>query len=400
MIETHLSASAPEWTSLTDRETQRPVRQYTSAPAHSYPLYYFVPSITADGRYLVFHSDRSGSVQLHRLDLTDGSSNQLTEGTTRDAGWAIWCKYRLDGIYNHLSALNVATGDVYYFDHEVLRSVSVTTREDRTVAELSGRVPVGQSAFSPDGRLFAFVDADRETFTRAYEWREKRELANTFPWSEHDAWRARVPTRIRLVDTHTGVVRTLIDLDYHVHHVLFTDNETILVNHLADGNGMWTVGVGGGDPRVLRPADQHGRVCHQVVVDGGLLYETSRPGSDESWFGRHRFADGTWKESRLPAGIGHVHTGNDPAGRFLFIEACAPGRHALYRLKPRLGEAVVDVSVLRVLNPDVYDVLDFQRHHAHPFLGPDRRQLFFTDVIDGYSQICSIDVDEFTASPW
>jgi hypothetical protein len=189
----------------------------------------------------------------------------------------------------------------------------------------------------------------------------------------------------------------LVDLDYHVHHVLFPDNATVLVNHPRDGAGMWTVGIDGGRPRVLRPADGRGSVCHQVVVDGGLLYETSPlPGSDQTWFGRYRFADGAWTEWSLPSGIGYVHTGNDPAGRFLFVEACAPGRHALYRVLPRHEEGPAELSLLRVLNPDVYDRLDLQRHHAHPFLGPDRRQLFFTDVIDGYSQVCSLDVADLT----
>lgn len=396
-----LELTACEWTSFADHQTGRQVRQLTSAPAHSYPLYYFVPSITADGRHLVFHSERSGSVQLYRLDLADGSCLQLTEGTTRDAGWAIWCRYHLDGIYNHLSALNLSTGEVYYFDHEELRSVSVTTGEDRLVARLDGRIPVGQSAFSPDGRLFVFVDADRETFLREYAERERLEQANAFPWTEHHAWRARVPTRIGLVETATGQVSTVVDLDYHVHHVLFTDNETVLVNHVRDGAGMWSVRIDGSDLRDLRPADEHGRVCHQVVIDGGLLYETSRSSGsagDETWFGRYRFADHTWQEWRLPPEAGYVHTGNDPKGSFLFIEACAPGQHALHQVRPRPGEASADLSLLRTLNPDVYDRFDHQRHHAHPFLSPDRRQLFFTDVIDGYSQICSIDVSDLSST--
>jgi hypothetical protein len=33
-----------------------------------------------------------------------------------------------------------------------------------------------------------------------------------------------------------------------------------------------------------------------------------------------------------------------------------------------------------------------QRYHAHPFLSPDRRWLFYTEVIDGFSQVCALDV--------
>ena len=39
-----------------DAATGRLITQFTSAKANSYPLYYFIPSHTADVRYLVFHS--------------------------------------------------------------------------------------------------------------------------------------------------------------------------------------------------------------------------------------------------------------------------------------------------------------------------------------------------------
>jgi len=33
-----------------------------------------------------------------------------------------------------------------------------------------------------------------------------------------------------------------------------------------------------------------------------------------------------------------------------------------------------------------------QRHQAHPFLSPDRTRLFFTELVDGFSQVSSVDV--------
>ncbi len=77
---------------LADDETGRPWRQLTSGRANSYPLYYFIPSMTADNRYLIFHSERSGWVQLYRLDLEEKGTVPLTDGHTRESGWAIWCR--------------------------------------------------------------------------------------------------------------------------------------------------------------------------------------------------------------------------------------------------------------------------------------------------------------------
>jgi hypothetical protein len=57
--------------------TDRAAVQLTSAPGFSYPLYYYVPSLTADGRYLVYHRAVDGTVQLHRVDLwtAEGTSS-------------------------------------------------------------------------------------------------------------------------------------------------------------------------------------------------------------------------------------------------------------------------------------------------------------------------------------
>ena len=52
-----------------DASTGRLVTQFTAAAANSYPLYYFTTSLSNDGTYVVFHSERSGWVQLYRLDL-------------------------------------------------------------------------------------------------------------------------------------------------------------------------------------------------------------------------------------------------------------------------------------------------------------------------------------------
>ncbi len=61
-----------EWSTETDPETGRTRRRLTDGASNSYPLYYCTPSVTPDGRYFVFHSERSGEVQLYRLDLATG----------------------------------------------------------------------------------------------------------------------------------------------------------------------------------------------------------------------------------------------------------------------------------------------------------------------------------------
>ena len=43
---------------------------------------------------------------------------------------------------------------------------------------------------------------------------------------------------------------------------------------------------------------------------------------------------------------------------------------------------------------EVGQALSTLTYHAHPFLAPNRKSLFYTEPIDGYSQICAVDVQE------
>lgn len=375
-----------EWCTFTDPETGRTIRQLTSAAANSYPLYYFIQSITPDNRFLVFHSERTGWVQLYRLDLTSGEIVQLSDGRTRDAGWAIWCQPRLRGVYNHLSSLNGVRREVYYFQDEEVRSTHLETLDNQVVHAMPGRISIGQTGFSPDGRWFAFIHADREHFTRAIADREAiRNMGQPF---DHEAWRAGVPCVIGLIDTATGAYREVLRLDYHVHHVFFLDDRRLLINHVRGENGMWSVEIDGGTQRVLRPRNGHGAICHQVITARGIFYEANdwRDGQRIVWYGHYRLEDDAHREMLLP-GVGYVHSGRDPAGRFHFIENQGD-EHALLALDGFEEGDALTTRLLRRLTAIPFG----QRYHAHPFLGPDRRWLYYTEVIDGFSQVCALDL--------
>jgi WD40 repeat protein len=372
-----------------DRETGRTIRQLTSVKANNYPLYYFTPSITADNRYLVFHSERSGWVQLYRLDLQTGESSQLTDGRTHNSGWMIWCEWRLRGIYNHLSALNQARREVYYFQDEEVRCTQLDTLVNRVVHYIPGRIPIGQSSFSPDGRHFAFIHADRRNFVEVMSDLEslRNMRLETFDF------RPRIPATIGLIETETGKYQHIIELDFHVHHVIFADNQRVLVNHIRNGNGMWIICIDGSGMRTLRPPNEHGSIVHQVVTQAGIFYEAAgdrtKSGTRKNWFGRYDLAADTFDEVLLPEIDGYVHTGLDPAGRFLFFEEHGR-RHRLFSLHFPHNAGRRRLTVLREMA--LYPAPGGQRYHAHPFLSPDRKWLFYTEVIDGHSQVCAIDV--------
>ncbi|MBI4923492.1 MAG: PD40 domain-containing protein [Devosia nanyangense] len=396
--------TAAESVTEIDLVTGRKVTRLTDGRSNCYALYYFTTSITPDGRYLVFHSERSGSVQLYRLDLQTGAIGQLTDGHTADAGWAVWCEWHLGGIYNHLSAIHPQTGEVTYFEDGEIRGTDVASFANRRVAMLpAGRMPIGQAAFSPDGRWFGYIHADEAAFRALLSKREADTRAGTFSWNRdhHHVFRNAIGATLAVVDTATGEQRTVIATDYHFHHVLFVDNETILLNHPKGCAGMWVVKLDGSGVEHLRPATAPGAhgaaVNHQVVTARGIAYEatvdTAR-GERQTWFGIFDPESGEFSEKLLPVD-GYVHTGFDPAGRFAFIEN-AGARHELLTVhRARAPGGPLETRLLRTLMSPAHDD---QRHHAHPFLAPDRRRLYFTDwSAEGFAQVCAMDVADLVA---
>ncbi len=391
------SVSPAEWRTETTPDGRRLMR-LTGPGSNCYPLYYFTPSVTPDGRWLVFHSERSGEVQLYRLDLTTGAIGQLTDGHTRDAGWAIWCEWHLNGIYNHLSAIRPTSGEVWYFEADELRATNIESFANRLMAKLpAGHISIGQTAFSPDGRWFAYIHTEAEGYLALLREREAKVAAGTFDWlRDHDPFRNGIATTLALVDTASGEQRPVTTTDFHFHHVLFADNETMLVNHPKDAVGMWAIRRDGTGRRDLRPASAPGAhgasVNHQVVTARGIAYEAVdwTAAGRVNWFGMYDIEHDSFTEQKLPV-TGYSHVGYDPAGTFEFIECAAP-RHEILTVHRTADPQQLEARVLHTLrSPDHND----QRFHAHPFLAADRRWLYFTDLSEqGFSQICRLDVSD------
>lgn len=353
----------------THRRNGRTVLQLTSGADYCYPLYYFIPSITADGRYLVYHRETPGAVheiQLHRLDLTTGESVQLTRGTAENAEWQPWGEDKARGILGDRSALAPESGEVIYFDGLDARAVNVYTREDRHLFTVpADRFTLAQNCVTGDGKWFVYVHVDRSAYERLLEMRLER--GGAFRENAHIC----KDTAIAAYNLETGEHRTILNIDYPVHHIHPYGKTNLAFSHIPDDTyGMGYTGIGETGYTVPRPVDdQGGKIIHHVPTARGIAYEVGfRP--DEMRLGIIAPDTGSKLEWTGPRSVNH--TGVDPAGRLFFYQV---GRDRISIMKQYDADG----------NHKWEDLFGTwknygkgQKNHFHPQLVLDRQWLMMT----------------------
>ncbi len=110
------------------------------------------PSVTPDGRYILFHSNRTGMSHIWRMDLDGGNARQLTSGTHEIRPWPTpdsrWIFFGADtaGQYN-------------------IWKVAVDGGGAIRVTDYLSAVPV----ISPDGKRIACIFFDEQTTPKRYK---------------------------------------------------------------------------------------------------------------------------------------------------------------------------------------------------------------------------------------
>ncbi len=112
---------ASERTVRKDPLTGARIVQLTRARCINHPLYYLTNSFTEDGRSLVFASDRTGKVDLYRVDLEGGAIKRLTD---------------LEGLQPFSG--NLVGKEIYFSTAGELHVLDLAGGTDRVIAERSG----------------------------------------------------------------------------------------------------------------------------------------------------------------------------------------------------------------------------------------------------------------------
>jgi len=355
---------------LPDPMTGRRIIQLTSGPWDDYPLYYFIPTVTRDGRSLIFHRLCDGELQYHRLDMDTGETVCLTGARAPMALWRPWSQAPAHGVREYLGALNPVTDELVYLDGQEVHAVHIRTLADRLVARIpEDRFACSQTGISPDGRLFVFAHADRA-------WYESHNNANP------DRQSAR-RCKIEVLDLAGGESRTVLTMNGWISHTTFYDSKRIIFSHPPTEQGILITDLSGEWVLHLRPqSPDGGQTCHYQATSRGVMYEFNTYGASVN---REHGVMGVFdpdqrrrREYRVGARITHI--GYDPEGLLWFGEQIreTPRFGRLIGYCPRLSPAEENPFV--PLTEPVVTCGDqfLQRAHVHPSLMPGRRHILFT----------------------
>jgi len=337
--------------------------QLTAGNATCYPLYYFIDTLSKDGRKLVYHRAEAGEVQIHVLDLISGESRQLTHASSPATCWVPWCVESGRGVLDHRSVLDVRTDRLVYFDGNIVRQVGLDGKEDKQLFALpEHRIPIGQNCMSGDGNWFVYIHHDRDLFAKIVElgYGPHRHLSRG--------------TTLAAFNISTGEQRSLVHINSPIHHVLPLGAAGLVFCHPATEIGMLLTDIQGGWYTHMRTQDEYGgNVCHYLVTQRGIMYEVLGR-KDAVLAGLYNPRSQGRVEFRLPSEFGYTHTGRDPEGRLWFFENSSK-THDL-RFLVRHDPAGQDTWLNLTGDWPTYG--SRQKSHFHPQVTPDRNWILMT----------------------
>ena len=375
---------APEYREYMDPLTHRRVCQLTDSTAEDYHLYFYNPSVTPDGKYLVFLSERTGVGNLFRLELQNGEIVQLTDAQPIRAEYWPFTE-AVQGVGSCLPAIANCGQEVFYFEGTDLLAVGIESLKRRQLLSLpSDRRPSMLQA-NAGGETLVFATWDEDLFM---ERSHRAYAGERFP-DEH-FFQETTSTMMR-VEAETGQAEEVLRKErFWINHVHVNpqDRDLILFCHeyseLPDRMWLLDVATQKCGPIPGQGAEewyQHefwsgdGR---RICFHGGISGDNTQGFC--GWCSPN--GEGYTKAYHATSGRAYAHYNVHPDGQTMVTDGEArPG--CISKVHLRDGKQEFEI----LCRHDSYTFGDDQRCHPHPSFTPDGRQVIFTSNRTGTSNV-------------
>lgn len=329
--------------------TGRVAYQLTSGPEFCQALYYFIPSLSPDGRWLAYQrydvvDDVVMTVRWEALDMLTGKRRELARLATSEG-------FRTPG---ESTVFNAARRELIYSTGSAYRAVGIDGGEDRLLFDIpAGRSIRSQNCASPCGRYFFYISKDAVQAAQiAAKTRARRDISDTqLIRYDLDTGKHHLVVRINAFTKHV--------IPYGERHLAFSYDH-LPVEHmllLTDYDGGWYT--------ALRTPNQPGiATCHYGSTRRGIQYEAG--GGGQAYGGMTCPKTHRRVEFKAP-NMDSRHVAAVPAGDRWMTEGLIDGGRVLYTLRELTdgGEASWDL-----LSGPWPTYGTGQKSHGHPYVTP------------------------------
>lgn len=370
----------PEWKEYTDPVSGVTVRQLTDYKGHSHHFYFTNPGWYADGKKLLFGSDRENRSNLFSLDLESGEITQLTDLAP------VPPPYETEFIF---SCVNPTRPEAYFWYNGQMMAIDLESYETRPLWQI------------PPGFLnnIMNVTADGASVcTGIYEDLSDRfqvDLLHGYV-GFREYWAANPVSKIVRVATDGSGAEIVWEENAWVGHVNTSPTQPHLLTFCHEGpwhevdNRIWGLDMNTGNAWQIRPRTHRGeKVGHEYWYADGihLGYHGAAADSDHKFFGRVRYDNSQPLEVSFPHETGHIHS-ND-----LHLIVGDAGK--VVRLWQWNGE---DFDGPRILC-EHRSSMHVQKLHVHPRFNATGSHILFTSDRSGYGNLYLVEVPPFESLP-
>ena len=375
---------APEWREHQDPLTGRRVRQLTASSAEDYHLYFYNPSVTPDGKYLIFYSERTGISNLFRLDLQSGDIVQLTDARPARAEYWPFTE-AVQGVGSCLAAIGNHGQEVFYFEGNDLFAVEIESLKQRQLLCLPTDRRPSMLQASANGETLVFATWDEALFL------DRSQRAYTGEKFPDESFFQETTSTILRVDAATGQAEEVLRREQfwinHVHiHPQHPDLILFCHEYSPQPDRMWLLDVANGQCAPIPGQGPDEWYEHEFWSADGTRVCFHGGGRGDSTLGFCGWCtpDGTsyTKAYHSTSGRAYAHYNLHPDGQIMVTDGEArPGCMSKVHLKD--GKQIFEI----LCRHDSYTFGDDQRCHPHPSFTPDGGQVLFTSNRTGTSNI-------------
>jgi len=375
---------ASEWREYMDPLTHRRVRQLTNSTAEDYHLYFYNPSITPDGKYLIFISERTGVSNLFRMDLQHGEIVQMTDARPARAEYWPFTE-AIKGVGSCLPAIGNRGQEVFYFEGNDLFAVEIESLKQRSLLSLPADRRPSMLQANPSGDILVFATWDESLFM---ERSQRAYSGEHFP-DEH--FFQETTSTIMRVEAETGQAEEVLRKEnFWINHVHVNpqNHDLILFCHeySPSPDRMWLLDVANEKcaPVPSQGADEWyehefwSADGQRICFHGGLAHDNTKG------FCGWCSPDGTdyTKAYHSTSGRAYAHYNLHSDGTTMVTDGEArPG--CISKVHLQNGRQEFEI----LCRHDSYTFGDDQRCHPHPSFTPDGTQVIFTSNRTGSSNI-------------